>query len=432
MTTLTRESLSALANTRGEPSWLQDRRMQAGLVFNDTPSPSPNDEEWRRTDTSWIDWSNIFPSTSGSAASAEALPLSIGLPEASIILVVHGPTTTLMHMTPEAQAAGVIVDGLATAAAQDSQTIVDHLATDLVTPTSGKFQALNTALWTGGAFIYVPAGVELETPIVVLETSTGRAAYPRSLVVVEKGASADIVEWWQSDPGGSLDFANGSTELFVHSGGRLSYTHVQLWKHETSSFLSQHARVDKDASLVMSNVSLGSRFHKANVKATLAGPGANAQLNGLTYLNQQQFADHHTLQDHATTDALSDLLYVNVLDDTSRSVYAGTIVVHPEAQRSNAYQRNRNLLLRSGPRADSIPRLEIMADDVRCTHGSTTSTLDPSHLFYLNSRGLDHDSARQLVIDAAFHPIIDRIPNASIAETVRKAVRAKTNRKPRN
>ena len=429
MAALTPELVSDLSITRGEPRWLQDRRTQAWRVFNDTPSPSRSDEEWRRTDTSWIDWSKFAPSPNEHAANTEALPLPTGLPDASIILAVQGPAVTIVNMTPEAQAAGVTVDGLAAAAAQGSQTVVDHLATDLVTPASGKFQALNTALWTGGAFIHVPAGVELETPIVILEASTGSSAHPRSLVVIEKGASAEVVEWWQSDPSGSLDFANGSTELFVAAGARLGYTHVQLWNRETSSFLSQHARIGKDASLVMSNISLGSHFHKASVKATLAGPGADAQLNGLAYLDQQQFADHHTLQNHATTDALSNLLYVNVLDDTSRSVYSGTIVVQPEAQRSNAYQRNRNLLLRSGPRADSIPRLEIMADDVRCTHGSTTSTLDPSHMFYLNSRGLDRDAARRLVIDGAFQPVLDRIPNASIADTVRMAVRAKTSTK---
>ena len=172
-------------------------------------------------------------------------------------------------------------------------------------------------------------------------------------------------------------------------------------------------------------MTLGGRFHKGAISATLTGPGANVRLNGMAFLDGQQFADHHTLQDHRTTDAASDLLYVNVLDGTARSVYAGTIMVQQHAQRSNAYQQNRNLMLQRGPRADSIPRLEIMADDVRCTHGSTTSTIDPMHLYYLGSRGLGLDQARSLIVDGTFEPVLDRIPNATVRSAVRTAVRAK-------
>lgn len=423
MTSTTRDLITDLSTSHGEPGWLRKRRAAAWHVYETTPAPTWSDEEWRRTDTSWVDWAGAVPATNGFEPAKLALPVEV--PSASVLLRQRGTMVEVLYSSPEALAAGVTVTSLAAAAASDAALLTEHLGTELAPPTAGKLQAMNAALWAGGAFVRIPDGADLTAPIVIVVDAAGEPIFPRTLVVAGPGSSADVLEWWRSSQAATPGFANGCVELFVGASAKLSYTHVQAWDSEAGGFLSQHARVARDAELATTNVTLGGRFHKGAISATLTGPGANVRLNGMAFLDGQQFADHHTLQDHRTTDAASDLLYVNVLDGTARSVYAGTIMVQPHAQRSNAYQQNRNLMLRRGPRADSIPRLEIMADDVRCTHGSTTSTIDPMHLYYLGSRGLGLDQARSLIVDGTFEPVLDRIPNATVRSAVRTAVRAK-------
>ena len=423
MTATTPDLIADLSASRGEPAWLRERRTAAWRVYETTPAPAWSDEEWRRTDTSWVDWAGAAPATNGADPAKLALPVEV--PGASVLLRQRGSMVEVLYTSAEAQDAGVTVVSLAAAADTDGAMVADRLATELAPPSAGKLQAMNAALWTGGAFVRIPAGAELTAPIVIVVDAADEPMYPRTLISAGVGSSADVLEWWRSSQEATPGFANGCVELFVGAGSKLSYTHVQAWDCEAGSFLSQYASVARDAELATTNVTLGGRFHKGAIAATLTGPGANVRLNGLAYLDGKQFADHHTLQDHRTTDAASDLLYVNVLDGTARSVYAGTIMVQPHAQRSNAYQQNRNLMLQRGPRADSIPRLEIMADDVRCTHGSTTSTIDPLHLYYLGSRGLDRDHARSLIVDGTFEPVLDRIPNATVRSAVRTAVRAK-------
>ena len=423
MTTTTPQAIADLAALRGEPSWLAERRAVAWRAYETTPAPAWSDEEWRRTDTSWVDWAGAAPATNGADPAKLALPIEV--PSASVLLRQRGSMVEVLYSSPEARSAGVRVASLAAAADTDGATVADRLGTELAPPSAGKLQAMNAALWTGGAFVRIPAGAELTAPIVIVVDAADAPIYPRTLVAAGVGSSADVLEWWRSSENESPGFANGCVELYAGANARLSYTHVQAWDPATGGFLSQYAQVGGDAELATTNVTLGGRFHKGAVSATLTGPGSNVRLNGLAYLDGQQFADHHTLQDHRTTDAASDLLYVNVLEGTSRSVYAGTIMVQPHAQRSNAYQQNRNLMLHRGPRADSIPRLEIMADDVRCTHGSTTSTIDPMHLYYLASRGLDRGRARSLIVDGTFEPVLDRIPSETVRTAVRTAVRAK-------
>ncbi len=423
MTSTTRDLITDLSTSHGEPGWLRERRAAAWHVYETTPAPTWSDEEWRRTDTSWVDWDGAAPAANGADPARLALPMEVS--SASVLLRQRGSMVEVLYTSPEARDADVTVVSLAAAAGSDGSMVADRLGTDLAPPSAGKLQAMNAALWSGGAFVRVPEGAKLTAPIVIVIDAADQPIFPRTLVSTGAGSSADVLEWWRSSQAATPGFANGCVELFVGAGSKLSYTHVQAWGSHTGSFLTQYASVARDAELATTNVTLGGRFHKGAIAATLTGPGANVRLNGMAYLDGEQFADHHTLQDHRTTDAASDLLYVNVLDGSARSVYAGTIMVQPHAQRSNAYQQNRNLMLQRGPRADSIPRLEIMADDVRCTHGSTTSTIDPMHLYYLGSRGLGLDQARSLIVDGTFEPVLDRIPDATVRSAVRTAVRAK-------
>ncbi len=419
------EAVERLADSHGEPDWLRERRREAFATYARTPAPTNLDEEWRRTDLRWLDWAALGPAAEGEAP--ERTPAAVpsdALAPGAVVGQVDG-ASSLVLISDAFRSAGVTVSGLQDAARDYPDLVREHLATRAVTADRGKLQALNTALWSGGAFVHVPRGVRVEEPILVVVEAQAPHIYPRTLVRVDEGASVSVVEWWTSGPDGAAEFANGAVELFAEAGARLDYTHVQAWGPELGSFLSQRALVGREASLTTSHVTLGGRFHKARTDTMIEGSGSTVRMNGITCLTGRQFVDHHTLQDHIATDAESDLLYVGVLDDTARSVYAGTIAVEPHAQGSNAYQHNRNLMLSGGPRADSIPRLEIMADDVRCTHGATIATVDRIHRYYLESRGIGPAEAEGLIVDGFFEPVLDRVGHDRVRETVRDAVHAK-------
>ena len=317
---------------------------------------------------------------------------------------------------------GVAALDLAEAARTRPKLVRERLSTTAITPDQGKFQALNAALWQGGALVHVPRGAVLAQPILVVVCGDAVLEQPHLLASLGEGAQASIVEWWADAETDSPALVNGATELFAESGSHLTYTHVQGLSPSTRSILSQRAIVGRDATFTSTNVTVGGRFHKARIEASLIEPGASVVMNGAFRLGRRQFVDHHTTQGHLATDGTSDLLFAGVLDGRARSVYAGTIIVEPKAQRTNAYQNNRNLLLNSGTRADSIPRLEIMADDVRCTHGATTSTLEPSHLYYLCSRGLPEAQARELIVEGYFEEVLDRVPHEGVRDVLREVL----------
>lgn len=419
----TRQSVDDLADAQQEPDWLRARRRAAWDVYEATPSPGRTDEEWRRTDLRWLQWESLTPAPPLDGVDGVPATVPAAALEPSVTLVMGAAGARVVDISPEAQSAGVVALDLAEAARTRPDLVRDHLST-VVTPEQGKFQALNAALWQGGALVHVPRGAALAQPILVVACGDAALRQPHLLASLGEGAQASIVEWWADTDADSPALVNGATELFAASGAQLTYSHVQALALDARSVLSQRAVVGRDATLTSTNVTVGGRFHKARVDASLVEPGANAVLNGAFRLGSRQFVDHHTTQDHLATDGTSDLLFAGVLDGRARSVYAGTIVVDPAAQRTNAYQNNRNLLLNSGTRADSIPRLEIMADDVRCTHGATTSTLEPSHLYYLCSRGLTQAQARELIVEGYFEAVLDRVPHEGVRDMLREVLTA--------
>ena len=419
---LTRRAVDDLADARQEPDWLRERRQAAWDVYAATPNPGRSEEEWRRTDLRWLQWESLTPTPpqDGVGSVPATVPTAALEPSVTVLLGTGG--ARVVEMSAEARDAGVVALDLAEAARTRPELVRDRLSTAAVLPDQGKFQALNAALWPSGALVHVPRGAVLAQPILVVARGNAALQQPHVLVSLGEGAQASIVEWWAND---SPALVNGATELFADSGAQLTYTHVQALATNARSILSQRAMVGRDATLTSTNVTVGGRFHKARVEARLIDPGASVVMNGAFRLGSRQFVDHHTTQDHLATDGTSDLLFAGVLDGRARSVYAGTIVVDPKAQRTNAYQNNRNLLLNSGTRADSIPRLEIMADDVRCTHGATTSTVEPSHLYYLCSRGLTQAQARELIVEGSFEAVLDRVPHDGVRDVLREVLTGK-------
>jgi Fe-S cluster assembly protein SufD len=293
--------------------------------------------------------------------------------------------------------------------------------TEAIPVTYNKFTALHAAFWSGGTFIYVPKNVEVELPVqgVLYADAPGLGVFGHTLIVADENARVTYIEEASSPSGEQAGFASGVAELFLARGAQVRYVAMQEFSPQTTSFSAQRAIAHADSNLNWLVVSVGGRFTKSNVEAHLREPGASAEMLGLFFGNEDQFIDHHTSQEHIAPNTTSDLLYKGVLGDRARSVFSGMIRVHPHAQKTDAYQTNRNLLLSDEARADSIPNLEIGANDVRCSHGATVAPIDEDEVFYLQSRGMARPEATKIIVDGFFEPILVRIPLESIQERLR-------------
>ena len=369
---------------QGEPNWLRDRRRSALAAYERLPMPSKTDEEWRRTDVSRLDVSTF----SGLQHSYSAgLDGDGSLPD------------------------GVILKPLNVAAAEHPDLVEPRLFS-LLNAERDRFAALHAALFTGGTFLYVPDGVVVEGPILCRHVSTGGGNFvlPHTLIVAGRGARFNYLDEYIAEDEGEAGYRTGSAEIFLGEGSEVGYVALQKWGRKSWHFSDQRARLEKDSSLRLFNVTLGGHFSKTRTEASLVGPGANAELKAVYLASGDQFFDFHTLQDHQVGNTRSDLLFKGALQDTARTVYAGLIKIEKGAARSDAYQANRNLVLSDHAKATSIPMLEIDNNDVRCTHGATVGPIDPQHMFYLRSRGIPEPTARRMLVQGFFGQVLERIP----------------------
>ncbi len=239
---------------------------------------------------------------------------------------------------------------------------------------------------------------------------SGTSVLPHTLIVAGKGSRFNYLDEYIADGDDEAAYRSGSAEIIVGEGAEVGYVAIQKWGRQAWHFADQRARLAKDATLKLFNITLGARFSKTRVEASLMGPGATAELKGIYFASGEQFFDFHTLQDHQVGNTTSDLLFKGALQDVARTVYAGLIRIEKGAARSDAYQANRNLVLSAKAKATSIPMLEIDNNDVRCTHGATVGPVDPNHLFYLRSRGIPEMTAKRMIVQGFFGQVLDRIP----------------------
>jgi Fe-S cluster assembly protein SufD len=233
---------------------------------------------------------------------------------------------------------------------------------------------------------------------------------PHTLIIAGRGARFHYLDEYLSEEDDEPGYRTGSAEIFVGEGAEVGYVSVQKWGRNAWHFGDQRARLEKDSKLKLFNVTLGGRFSKTRVEASLVGQGSEAELKALYLASGEQFFDFHTLQDHQVGNTRSDLLFKGALQDTARTVYAGLIRIEKGAARSDAYQANRNLVLSDHAKATSIPMLEIDNNDVRCTHGATVGPVDPQSMFYLQSRGIPEATAKRMIVQGFFGDVLDRIP----------------------
>ncbi|HLU36516.1 MAG TPA: Fe-S cluster assembly protein SufD [Thermomicrobiales bacterium] len=437
-TAYSREAVEALSRSRNEPEWMLQRRLEAFDIWESLPMPSRQDEEWRRTDLRRLKLERFNPAvqSNGKVDSVDALvggagsaeQMQFGEPEQRAGLSVARDSSTVFHdVDPSLADQGVIFTDLATAVQQHGELVQKYFMTEAVPADFGKFEALHAAMWQTGAFLYVPKGVTVSLPFraFALAQQPGSALFTHTLVVVEEGAEAFFVDAYQSETQEEQAFNSAVVELFVADDAKLRYVQVQDWGRHVWNFMTQRAILGKDSELKSLEVTLGSKFTKNSIGSHLRGENGLAEMLGIYFGDQDQFFDHHTWQIHESPYATSDLEFKGALKEGARSVYSGLIKVEEGAQKTDAFQQNRNLILDRTARADSIPNLEIAANDVRCTHGATVAQVEPEHIFYLQARGIPRSEAQKLVVEGFFRPVIDRIPVEEIQDFLQGAIARK-------
>jgi Fe-S cluster assembly protein SufD len=429
---ISEETVKALSSLKSEPGWLAEKRLEAWRSFESLPMPTLRDEAWRYTDVSDVRIEDFLPySPSPDVESEDDLPEAVRRliqegEENSALLVQHNSETTYSRVDEDLASKGVVFTDLHTALAEHEDLVKEKLF-GLVPGDYDKFAALSAAAFAGGSFLYVPRGVDVEIPIQSYRwLDVVGSIMPRTLVIVEEGASVAYIDEYASADGEDPAFSNGAVELYVGEGSNLRYVSLQNWERNVLHFNTIRSQTEKDAAVRSLVVSFGSQLSRTNVEAGLSASGGDSEMLGLYFADQNQVLDHHTLQDHIAPNAHSDLLYKGALRDESMAVFSGLIRVEPGAQKTDAYQTNRNLILGTDDAfAVSLPNLEIMADDVKCSHGSTTGQVDETDLFYLMSRGIPRREAEKLVVFGFFGEITSRIPLKGLKEKLDRAIEGK-------
>ena len=416
---------AVVARTKNEPEWLKQRRLDAWSVYEDLDLPTTKLEEWRYTEISRFRLNDVRLAEPDASADvpAGARAMLEGKRAAGRVLQV-GASIAQIELDEALAEKGVLLMDLATAAREHPELIEKHLATEAVPAAAGKFAALNAALWTAGVFLYIPRGVRIEEPIRVARwiDEAGIAVFPRTLIIADEGSHVAYVDEFGSPDLDGASLSCGAVEVFARDGADVQYVALQRWGKGVRHLSVQRTIAGRDSNLDSLVVNLGASVARVDLAARLEGPGSRSDMLGLYFATEDQHFDHNTRQDHVVPNATSDLLYKGALYDEAKTVFRGIIRVHPNAQRTDAYQTNRNVLLSPDAEAISLPNLEIEADDVRCSHGATVGQLEEEELFYLMSRGLTRKQAERLVIFGFFGEVLERLPLPGVVEELREAI----------
>lgn len=407
-----------------EPAWLAEERRAALRTYLATPFPTNRDEVWRYTqlDRFAIDGLALVDGPRD-ASVVERVSMRIVDSDAEAAMVIKNGE--VVHRAGRVGERGVIFTDLRSAVREHEALVREHLYT-VVNATMSKAAALDAALWTNGTFLYVPRDVEVALPLGTFTTADrGGLSAGRTLIVVDVNAKVTFVDEYTSEPIGARLAHHAATEVVLKDGAKLRYVSLQNWSREVVQQNKIRARLGRDARLESLTVSLGGDAARAEVEVRLEGPGADSEMLGLYFADEGQHFNQYTLQHHATDHARSDLLFKGALRDASTAVYSGVIVVDPGAQKTDAYQTNRNLLLDAESEAVSIPQLEIKANDVRCSHGSTTGPVPEDQRFYLMSRGLRPEVAEHVLVTGFLYEVMSRVTLPKVAQYVERVVQAK-------
>jgi len=424
--TIDSNQFKSFLERRVEPKWLSEQRKTAWEQFESMDWPSRKSEEWMRSDLRGfhVDKYSVFENAVDFKPSDEhGCPIRL-LEDVDVGGRIVGFDGHLLEATLDKDISnqGVLFESLESAAVNHSDLVQKYLFST-IDSTLDRFASLEAAAWSSGAFLYVPKNTTLAKPLHVFTgMSDGGCDLSHLLVVLEEGAEATVLYECSSVTATANGFHCGGLELIVKPGARLRFVKLQEWGDRVWHFAHQRATVDRDATLQWTIAAMGARFSQVNQQVSLIGAGATSQVNGTMFTSGKQQMTYNTLQYHIAPHCRSDFLYKAALQDSSRTVWRGMIKVAPGAIRTDGYQRNDNLMLSDLARADSIPGLEIKADDVRCTHGSTSGKVDEELIFYAQSRGFTRHEAVRMIVTGFFQQIFDRITIESVRKSLGSAI----------
>jgi Fe-S cluster assembly protein SufD len=420
MTALTECSMMPELLGVPRPAEWEPVRRAAEAALEDQELPTTKHEDWKYTDLKALRETHFAPGQHRDVDIKDRI-----LPEArgTRLVFVNG------HFDPHHSNVSALPPGVRMLRLSSASEAACSLGS-LATPQScDLFANLNTARFTDGAFVFVPRNIKVEPVLHVLfvsdqEGGQPTCSLPRLLVVAEKGAELNLVEeYW----GHGHTLTNAVTEVLVHEGAEVVHERIQRESAEGIHFSSLQVRVEHDARYTSRTITMGAQLSRQTPHVTLAGEGVELTLDGLALLNEHQVADTHSFIDHTLPHGTSRQLHKAIVDGKARAIFNGKIFVRPGAQQTDAQQQSRNLLLSEEAQVDTKPELEIFADDVKCAHGAAVGQLDPEELFYLQSRGLNEQTARNLLTYGFAADLLARIPVASLRRQLRHAVMARTN-----
>lgn len=432
----TRDALDRVVGA-SEDGYLATVREEAFALFEAMPMPSAETEEWRYTDLSTLDLAgfDVAEATEPPARSLDDLPAPVQAAAGSLgdragFAVQHNSSVVLANLDPALVARGVVFASLDEAASSHGGLLKGRLH-EAVPSGRSKFTALHTAFRTGGMLVHVPRNVRVELPIQALTylDRDGLAAFPHTLIVLDEGAELTYVDRYVSPP---LERALSDAVVEIHAGpnARLSYVAIQEWGEGVTHLSVQRAILDRDATLRSLGVAFGATLARAEVESLMVGDGSASEMLGLYFGDGTQHIDHRSIQDHIGSRTSSDLLYKGALQDASRAVYTGTVIIEKGAHRCDAYQTNRNILLSETAKAQSVPNLEILTNDpTRCGHAASVGPVSEDELFYLQTRGISPEEAERLIVFGFFREVLDRVELEDVRRDLEGSIEAELARR---
>jgi len=420
--TILAPKLDFRARDKFEPDWFYALRKAGWEHYHTSPPPNRASNVWRYSDPNnfiienpeqMLDWLPVLPDDTPQ----EIKPMKS---ENAAFGYNRSDLRTFTQMTPELGSFGVIFKDLF-AALRENEDIAKPYFGKLIGSEFGKLEAFNMALWNNGLFLYVPKNTVIEKPIYLHRHPTGQYTIQRLLVVIGENSQATVIDDYSCHCEGMGMVTNAAVELFVGDSANVGYVNIQRLGVDSKPLITERAQIGNNSSLHSMFGSVGAAVTKVNAGTILKGRGANSRMSGVIFGSGSQHFDYHTVQNHQASESFSNLDFKVVLKDKSMSAYTGLIRVEKDTVNCEAYQENRNLLLNSGSKAESIPELEIMTDQVRCTHGATMGPIDPEQVFYLRSRGYSESDAVREIVSGYIEPTLNQMPT-NIASTLRELV----------
>jgi Fe-S cluster assembly protein SufD len=425
---ITTELSSILSGAR-QPSardWFRDLQTQAWDEFEAEPLPVRTNELWRFSSVKnlSLDGYVVAPEFSDDPSSLTSAREFVN--PAGRIIFANETLLTSQLLDPALKRAGVIFTTLSHALEEHSDLLREHFMAQPARLGSAKFAALHKAVVHAGTFLWVPRGVEIQAPFEVFHLVQGDSAavFPHTLIIAEDNSRVTFLEHFVSANPEHRGFACGVNDLVLKPGSKLTYVNIQEWSQNFVSVQVNSTVAAKDSAAMNLALNFGGKYSRLESVSRMVDRGARSDMLAISVARGEQEFDQRTLQDHLKPDTTSDLLYKNALHDQSRTIFSGLIKVEPGAHRTDAYQKVRNLLLSDEAEANSMPGLEILADDVRCTHGATSGQVEPEELFYLKSRGIDDLAAKRLIARGFLNEVVDRLPDGELTEYLHQQIEA--------